>query len=148
MGTQRLEKKRVAKVTTVLGVTLLIFGAGFYIFNYERQSIQVENIVSKTKIIDYRAPTWDPLPHHVKVRTDSAGPIDLTVTISDANPKTETFKTSNGERTFHVQPGETIEIYVENPDSFSGTVKTVLWCDSWNYVAAILAIGGIVLLLI
>jgi hypothetical protein len=139
------EKSRVKHYGTI-GVVLIFFGIALFIVNYERQTLQVDGVVPGQEIINYYAPLWDPLPHHVKITAESSEHVTFKVAIEDNEIRTETFTLEADKKTIDVYPGETIWINIENTGSSSGTVRTVLWCDSWNYAAAILSLLGLVLL--
>lgn len=124
------------------GLLFIVLGGGVYVFNYERQIIDIASNPSKLTIIEYYAPTWDPLPHHVKIQTTATAPVIFDIVISNGKLNSETFSMEKGQRTIDVYPGERIKIGLENPDSGIGAVKTVLWCDSWNYAAAVLVFIG------
>ena len=140
------DEKSSVKHYGSIGIVLIIFGISVFIANYERQTLQVHEIAPGQEIINYYAPLWDPLPHHVKISVASSEPLTLKSEIIDGDSWAETFNLEAGEKTLHVYPGETIKIDVSAPATATGTFKTLLWCDSWNYAAAILVILGLVLL--
>ncbi|MFQ5800180.1 MAG: hypothetical protein ACE5HH_00470 [Candidatus Hydrothermarchaeales archaeon] len=148
MGLELPEPERV-NIKPIVGVLLILFGAGTYFFNYERQSIELGNLQGSDKmILEYYAPKWDPFPHHVKISTEASTPVQVTAIISGGREKTETLLLQEGEKTIDVYPGETVQIKVENTSAVTGKVKTVLWCDSWNYAAALLLGAGIFFLIL
>jgi hypothetical protein len=140
--------KKDGRLTRLIPIVLLfiVLGGGVYTFNYERQTINIASIPSEQTIIEYYAPTWDPLPHHVKIQSTSTVPVIFDIVISNGKMNSETFSMEKGQRKIDVYPGEMIKISLENPDSGNGVVKTVLWCDSWNYAAAVLVSLGIILI--
>jgi hypothetical protein len=135
-----------ARALSTLGVMLIFLGLSTFIFNYERQSVDVSEITEGQVIVDYYAPLWDPLPHHVKVDVKTLAPVLITFKIISEHEKLESLALSAEKKTLDVYPGETIIIIVENSEATTGTVKTLLWCDSWNYAAAGLGLTGIIIL--
>jgi hypothetical protein len=127
-------------------VVLLVLGLFTYIFNYERQTIDVQEISRDHEILAYYAPLWDPFLHHVKITVEASKPVSVISRVSKKGSKSETFFLQLGEQIIDINPGETVRISVENLESSTGLIETVLWCDSWNYAAAILMIVGIILL--
>jgi hypothetical protein len=135
-----------AKQYGTIAVLLILVGISLFIANYERQTLQVGELAPGLEIIDYYAPLWDPLPHHVKIMVDSSGFVTFRATIESNEIRTETFTLEDDDKTIEVYSGETIRINIENTGPGSGTVRTVLWCDSWNYAVAVLLILGLILL--
>ncbi len=126
----------------ILGVVLIILGVLTFVLNYERQTIEIPTEASKKHILEYHAPTWDPLPHYVEISTSTQRPIIVSANFIEDPNKSKIFQMTSGVEKVTVFPGETLRISMENPNYSSGTVKTVLWCDSWNYGAAALALTG------
>ncbi len=129
-----------------IGVLIILIGIAIFIANYERQTLQIEEINPNQEIINYYAPLWDPLPHHIRVTAEASEDVVVKKVIDRDTSTAEILNLKADETIFHVYPGETIEIYIENTGTTHGTVKTVLWCDSWNYSAAILFAAGALLL--
>jgi hypothetical protein len=137
------------RIKAFVGVLLLVFGMATYFFNYERQTLETSTITTIETILEYYAPLWDPLPHHVMISAETSSPVMFRVTLTGETAKTETFLLGAGETVIDVYPGETVSIEVENPAAVEGKIKTVLWCDSWNYAAGIfMVVGGLLLLLV
>ncbi len=146
MQKEAAAKRKKGNSALMIGIVLIILGAGFYIFNYERQSVSVGGLNVETQIIDYYAPLWDPFPHHLRVNVEASEDIVVKKVMDRDTSTIETLSLKSDETTFHIYPGETIEVYLENRGAAQGRVKTVLWCDSWNYAAAVLLVLGLVLL--
>jgi len=96
--------------------------------------------------VHYEAPIWDPFPHTFKVNIDTNNQVQVTVRYYGAVELEETIIGSSLEKEWIVNSGEIIDARLEYDDSASGEVKTVLWCDSWNYVALIFFSIGLLVL--
>ncbi|GBE19208.1 hypothetical protein BMS3Abin16_01823 [archaeon BMS3Abin16] len=140
------EKAEIKRYAT-LGIILLLVGISLFIGNYERQTLHVSELNHGREIINYYAPRWDPLPHHVKITAESNEPLTFRVSIENKELETENFTLKYGDdKTLDIYPDETIRITVESAAVDSGGVKTLLWCDSWNIAAAVLLVSGLILL--
>jgi hypothetical protein len=148
MKKKTFESIEERKTLTLVGVLLLFLGLFTFIFNYERKYIDVQQISRDQEILEYYAPLWDPFPHHVKITVEASKPVKVISTVGKEFSKSEIFFLQLGDQTVDVNPGETIRINVENLESANGTIKTVLWCDSWNYAAAVLTLAGIIVLIV
>ncbi|RMF91482.1 MAG: hypothetical protein D6733_01020 [Methanobacteriota archaeon] len=130
-----------------LGLLLLIFGAGVYLFNYERQTVETGSLEPGQRLIEYHAPLWDPFPHHLRIRAEPSRAVSFAVAVgAGAASETESLFLSGGEKVLDIYPGERVIVTVADVNTAGGVVKTTLWCDSWNYAAALLAGTGAVLL--
>jgi hypothetical protein len=57
---------------------------------------------------------------------------------------TQTIYAGIGDTWFSVYPNETLKLSLLNPNDAEGTVKTMFYCDSWNYAAYLLVTLGVV----
>ncbi len=133
---------------SLIALVLILIGFSLFIFNYERETVELDVIQGELIVIDYYAPLWDPLPHHVNLKIEAQGPINVIIELENGGTKSETHSITNGEKKVDVYPGERIQISIENPEGQTGFLWSVLWCDSWNYGAALLILSGAVLLLL
>jgi hypothetical protein len=132
------------KYYRTIGVVLILLGIALFFLNYERQTLPIDEISPDQGIINYYAPLWDPLPHHVRVTVEASEDVVVKKVIDRDTSAAEILRLKADETTFHVYPGETIKIYIENTGATHGAVKTLLWCDSWNYAASILLVAGLI----
>jgi hypothetical protein len=131
-----------------LFVALFFFiaGACFYYFNFERHTHILSLDGGSIDLKHYKAPVWDPFPHTFKAIIDTDNPVQLTVRYSGTVELEETITGSSLEREWIVNPSEIIDVRLEYGEGVSGKVKTVLWCDSWTYIAIIFFSIGFLLL--
>ncbi len=126
---------------------MLFLGVATFFLNFERQTITLSSESSRQTILEYHAPRWDPLPHYVKIAVNTEAPISLVATFTRSTTKNETYTLQTGEELITIYPEETLRIELYNPRSTTGTIKSELWCDSWNYAAGTL-IGISILILL
>lgn len=122
-------------------VVLIVLGALVFYFNYERQTVQVTPETDELTLLEYFAPEYDPLPHYVIVEVDTTELVEISYS---KNGEAQTVYTDDGSGKYGVLPAETITVTLRNPYKASGTVKTTLYCDSWNYSAYLLVLFGTV----
>jgi hypothetical protein len=139
--------KSLHRYLPVLGILLILGGAVVFVLNYETQTIDLTAEITSLVILEYEAPGWDPFPHYVRITVDTEDPVIVTSIVAGMNERTEIFHLHAGERTVTVYPNEILRIRVDNPGNTTGTIKTVLWCDSWIYAAVILTGIGVILLI-
>ena len=122
------------------GIILLIIAGGLYVFNFERESITISPEREQRALFTYYAPEIDPFPHRLVVRVSMDKPVEVVTLIDEEVVATKTLE--RGIVRAVVKKGETLKVKLINPSEASGTVKTVFYCDSWNYSAAMFAIAA------
>jgi hypothetical protein len=120
-------------------VPFVLLGALVFYSNYDIETIQVTPNLDERPLLNYSTPEQDPLPHHILVKVNTTGLIQITYT---TNGESQTIFTDDGSGKFHVYPTETIFIEFKNPTRVTGTVKTTFYRDSWNYTAYVLFAVG------
>lgn len=141
------KKKKSPSIGQMITICLIIIlGAIIYFSNYEIQTINLEELESGETILEYDAPSSDPLPHHLRIIIEAEKTVTLVVETSGTNVRTVKNIIQAGEEKITIYPEEKIVVRIENPNSSDGTVRTELWCDSWNYAASFLIGIGIILL--
>ena len=122
-----------------LGVALVLLGALVFYSNYDIETIQVTHDIDERALLNYTAPEQDPLPHHIIVKVNTTGLVQITYT---TNGESQTIFTDDGSGKFNINPTETIFVEFKNPNRVTGTVKTTFYRDSWNYAAYVLVAFG------
>ncbi len=118
---------------------LVLLGALVFYLNYEIETIQVTPSLDEITLLNYSAPEQDPYPHHIIVKVNTTGLIQITYT---TNGESQTIFTDDGSGKFNVYPTETIFVEFKNPNRVTGTVKTTFYRDSWNYASYVLVAIG------
>lgn len=122
-----------------ISVVLVLLGALVFYSNYDIETIQVTPDIDERTLLNYSAPEQDPLPHHIIVKVNTTGLIQITYT---TNGKSQTIFTDDGSGKFSINPTEAIFIEFKNPNRVTGTVKTTFYRDSWNYASYVLVAVG------
>ncbi len=118
---------------------LVLLGALVFYLNYEIETIQITPSLDEITLLNYSAPEQDPYPHHIIVKVNTTGLIQITYT---TNGESQTIFTDDGSGKFNVYPTETIFVEFKNPNRVTGTVKTTFYRDSWNYASYVLVAIG------
>jgi len=123
----------------VTSFVLVLLGAFVFYSNYDIETIQVTPDLDERTLLNYSAPEQDPFPHHILVKVNTTGLIQITYT---TNGESQSIFTDDGAGKFNVYPTESIFVEFKNPYRVTGTVKTTFYRDSWNYAAYILVSVG------
>jgi hypothetical protein len=83
----------------------------------------------------------------VELTVKTQDPIKIGVTFSGATTQTTTLNMKDDVHIISVFPDETLKLSIEDPGVTTGTVHSVLWCDSWIYSALVQTTMGLVLIL-
>lgn len=63
-----------------ISVVLVLLGALVFYSNYDIETIQVIPDIDERTLLNYSAPEQDPLPHHIIVKVNTTGLIQITYT--------------------------------------------------------------------
>ena len=123
----------------VTSFVLVLLGAFVFYSNYDIETIQVTPDIAERTLLNYSAPVQDPFSHHIIVKVNTTGLIQITY---NTNGESQSIFTDDGSGKFNVNPTETIFVEFKNPNRVKGTVKTTFYRDSWNYAAYVLVAVG------